>query len=256
MNRPEWVLQRLLAFLNRMRSADDLLNAPELRDDPDSGAEKGYLIGKKVAQHILEHRSSLPGRRYREEADILGVAGLGRDKLNDLLHSFSTPADDDFVNRLFDGILYDNWELRPFVRSYDSTAALRQVADGLDRFRLTVGELVAQQHGWSPAEREIGLRSLRQAYVASYPEAHLGSYPFAFWWYQFDQDNWFSFETMRGACERYLNHHASSPEGMQFRLLQLYNDTPANLVGRREMLPVVVNYAEAKITYWTAVLND
>ena len=256
MHRPEWVLQRLLAFFNRVRSAEQILQAPELRDDPNSGAEQGYLIGQKVARHIIDHRATLPRRRYQTEADILAVPGLGRDKLNDLLYSFSTPADDHFVNALFDGILYDNWALRPSICSYDSPEALRQVADGLDRFRLAVGELVAQAHDWSGGEREAGMRVLRQAYVASYPEAHLGSFPFAFWWYQFDQDNWFSFETMRATCERYLSYHGFGAGGMQFRLVQLYNDTPANLVGRREMLPVVVNYAEAKITYWTAELND
>ena len=256
MKYPEWVLRRVLDFLNAARSAEQILAAPELKDDPDSGSSSGYVIGEKVAKNIIEHRRRLPRRRYQSRADILAVAGLGEDKLNDLLHSFNTSADETFRNQLFDGILLDNWELHPLEQTFDSLADLRLTADGLDRFRLAVAQMMAdrEEPGYRPRRHFFG--NWRTAYVASYPEAHLGSFAFASWWYRFDQDNWFSYEKIRLACECYLGHYGHGADGLEFRLLQLYNESPNNEITRSEMIPVVVNYAEAKITVWDAQLND
>lgn len=255
MDYPQWALARVLAYLNTARSAEELLAHPDLKDDPANGS--GYIIGKKVADNIINQKRSLPRRRYQSAEDILSVSGLGQDKLNDLLNSFNTSADTAFVNRLRDGILYDNWELHPQSIEFATLAEMQVVTQGLDRLRRSVAEVLVPTYRWFDrnAQRQLSLR-IRQAYVAGYPESHLAAFQFAYWWYLFDQDNWFSYDRIKEACELYLSYHGSVNPGMEFALLHLYSDRPNNEVSRSELIPVVINYPELKITVWVVELND
>ncbi|MEL6357851.1 MAG: hypothetical protein AAFQ37_13065, partial [Bacteroidota bacterium] len=201
MRYPQWVLPRVLDFLNQSRSVEQILSNPQLKD----ASGNGYVIGEKVAQKIIDHRSSLPRRRYQSKDDVLAVSGLGEDKFNDLMHSFFNPADEAFQELLFNGILYDNWVLQPQVKRFDSLEEMQAVTHGLDRFRRTVVDLWVPTRSWldARAQKELRLR-IRQAYVAGYPSSHLAAFQFAYWWYQFDQDNWFSYDRIKEACETYL----------------------------------------------------
>lgn len=255
MKHPAWVLERVLDFLNSARTADQILAAPELQDDPSTG--KGYAIGEKVAQKILEHKNTLPRRRYQSASDVLAVPGLGEDKLNDLLHSFSTSADEAFKAALFNGIIMDNWELNPVVVAYESSADFAAAISGMDQLRRIVGKALLEARSYGTAnEKKLERIRLRQAYLSTIEDGHLASFQFAWWWYRFDYDNWFSFETMRLACENYLGYHGHGDQGMRFASLQLYNESPLNETRRSEFIPIVINLAEQKITVWTAELND
>lgn len=251
MKHPDWVLTRLLGFLNYSFSADRLLSAPELKDDPDSGAEGGYVIGQTVAQNIINHRRSLPTRRYTSAEDILSVPGLGQDKLNDLLHSFSTSADEAYTTTLRSGPIGENWELTATTVSFKKEEQYLAATAGLDLLSIQVARLYAQAKGLQ--ERDT-IPQFRAAYVATHAEAHPASFAFAHWWYYFDQDNWFSFEQMRLMCEQYLSHHWGND--LCLCLFHFYNDTPLNSIWHTEIIPVVLNPAERKITVWGAQLND
>lgn len=253
-NQP-WVLQRLLAFLNSVRQPSDLTESPLIKDDPATGS--GYAIGEKVAAQIIRHRASLPRRRYQERAEILAVPGLGKDKLHDLLKSFAVPADTAFLQALRGGILYDNWELSPQTIHFQSLEDMQARLGHLDGLRSEIGQLAAPRHhtGDVAAQRAFRLRC-RQAYVTSFTDSHLAAFQFAYWWYTFDQDNWFSFERMRQACETYLSYHSGQQRGMEYVQLQLYNESLRNEITSAEILPAVLNYPERSLTLWWAVLND
>ncbi|MEM9528804.1 MAG: hypothetical protein AAGA31_19495 [Bacteroidota bacterium] len=251
MKHPDWVLTRLLGFLNYSFSADRLLSAPELKDDPDSGPEGGYAIGEKVAQNITDHRRSLPTRRYTSTEDILSVPGLGQDKLNDLLHSFSTSADEAYTNALRRGPIGENWELTATTVSFRDDIQYRAATAGLDLLKIQAARLYAQAN---KLQERTTIPQFRSAYVATQAEAHPASFAFAQWWYYFDQDNWFSFEQMRLLCEKYLSHHWG--DDLSLCLFHFYNDTPLNSIWHRDVVPVVLNPAERKMTLWGVQLND
>jgi len=252
MPHPHWALPRLLTFLNRARTTEVILEAPELTDDPASGGENGYVIGEKVAQNILTHRSRLPRRRYLSEEDILSVPGLGQDKLNDLLHSFSVSADEAFIAALRAGPIGENWELTPHTINYRNDEAYFLSTAGLDRLALTIADQVAATRRITKNEAAVLCRS---AYVATHEEAHIASFPFAQWWYYFDQDNWFSFEQIRLLCENYLGHYQGD-KSIKLCMFHSYNASPLNAVWHRELFPVILNPMERKITVWEVQLND
>jgi hypothetical protein len=248
---PDWAVNRLLQFLNTARNTEGLLAPGKLKDDPRSGKSKGgYVIGETVGKRILEHRQSLPRRRYQGLEELLAVEGLGQDKLNDLVHSFNTPADTAFRNSLFqpNGPLRENWILSEHSKSAATDEAFERMIAGLDNLRLTALGLLAEKD-----ERRYQMRT---AYVASRDDAYVASYDFATWWYDFDQDNWFSFDTIRLKCETYLDHH-QNPH-MRFGFFYLYGlrNTPFNDLNNRNRIPFVINSAERKITVWKATLND
>lgn len=249
MQYPNWALERALAHLNRSRTVEQLLSERAMTEDPKDG---GYVIGEKVATNILDYKASLPRRRFETAADILAVAGLGDDKLMDIIQGFATSADEAFMQRLRDGILLDNWDLNPTSKQFSSLAELRSATEGLDKFKLLIAKLLGQDEDYT----QHNAASLRNAHVFSYPDDHLAAFQFAFWWYLFDHDNWFAYETMKNACEQYLNHHPWGSEGMELRMIRLYNDTPNNDLQQSELIPVVVNYSELRVTIWDAFLND
>lgn len=254
---PSWAENRLLNFLNFARSAETIYQHPHLRDDPTSGSQNGYIIGQKVAQNIIDFRRQLPFPRYQSAEQLLQIKGLGKDKLNDLLHSFSTPADTAFRQMLFGEVLQDNWDLLPQSIEYQSDTAFDTSVSSRDHFRRVVATLCSKtQFVNNEAARRQFEISIHNAHLETFSESHLGAFQFAFWWYLFDQDNWFSYEMIKDVCERYLNYHGSGYSNMQFRLLHLNGYDSITDFRRQLIIPVVVNFAERKITVWDARLND
>lgn len=253
MSHPKWAVARLLNFLNRTRDPEALTTAGDtVKDDPGAGRRgKGYTIGLAVAKRILEHRQQLPRRRYEHLDELLQVPGLGDDKLQDLVHSFSQPAADFFRQSLFRpaGPLYENWELEEFSAVATTDVEFQQLVGGLDRLRLAAIKCLP------PADKRRN--QLRASYVATFGESHLASFHFASWWYGFDQDNWFNFETIRLICEAYLGYH-DSPNQMEFGFFHLYDsgNSRFNTIGTYDRIPFVINPAEQKLTVWQVALND
>ncbi|MEO0731714.1 MAG: hypothetical protein AAFZ52_02690 [Bacteroidota bacterium] len=249
---PHWAAELLLSVLNTSFTADRLLANPEVTTDPDN--DGGYLLGEKVAANVVAHRRTLPQRRYTNLEEVLSVPGLGPDKLDDLLRNFSTPADEAFQSALFAGPLGENWRLTPVTIPFRDDAGINAATAGLDVLRRHVARAWAELRGEDSPNGAI-LR-LRDAYVLTYEEGHLGSFAFAQWWYYFDQDNWFSFEQIRLLCENYLGHHRNARRNMHYCVVQPYGIQPLNMADRSLLIPVVINYAERKLTVWGAELLD
>lgn len=250
-----WVQGRILTFLNRARTIEDFTQSGAIQDNPDNG--RGYAIGAKTAQKILNYRNQLPGRRFRDLEQVLDVPGVGEDKLNDLAHSLAISADDFFVARMFDGVLLENWELSPQRQTFADEAEFKAIVQHEGTFKQWVAEhWVGEFH---PFGNELGRfrhLAIRRAFLECYPDGHLAALQLAFWFYLFDRDNWFSFRQVREACEEYLNYHSQPNRGMEFRFLKGLEDLEINPLSRSNILPVVVNYAEQAITIWEATLND
>lgn len=254
---PHWADTRLLRFLNRARTATSIYHYPDLRDDPNSGISNGYIIGEKVAQNILEFRQKLPRRRFINVEQLLEVKGLGQDKLNDLQYSFSTSADNFFKEVLFAEVLQDNWVVAPQSIEYETETDFLSVVQSGESFRRTAAMLYVQTlaHLDEAAKRQLEMR-IHQAHQENYLDGHLGSFQFAFWWYLFDYDNWFSHEMIQSVCERYLDYHGFGDRTMELRILRLNGYTPVTEFQQDLIIPVVVNYVERRITIWEVQLND
>lgn len=93
---PPNVQKRMLAFLNAASSWEAIgAIEPEdgpVYDNPFTGSapgneRRGYDIGEDVSKYILERREDLGGA-FTDITQLLTIAGLGVDKLNDLYYTF------------------------------------------------------------------------------------------------------------------------------------------------------------------------
>jgi len=252
---PKWAEARLLQFVNFARSGEDILNHPNLQDNPDTG-EGSYAIGEKVAQAIVDYRPKLTYRRYREIKELLDVPGLGTDKLDDLLFSFTNRADAAFEQALRNDLLGENWELNPQTIDYRSADEFLRIVNNRENYLRTIAPFYSNSFHWysREAKRELEMR-IHRAHLEAYFDNHLGAFQFAFWWYLFDYDNWFSYDRMKIACETYLGHHPGQ-EGLQFRMIHLGGYSSITEHRRGMTIPTIVNYPELRITIWDAQLND
>lgn len=254
-NIPAWVENRVLQFFNQVQTANEISEAPALKDH--SGKSNGYVIGHTVAQRIVDRRNELPARRFRELQQLLDTPGFGDDKFEDVAQSLAIPADTFFRERLYGGIILDNWELNPLRFPFETEEEFKAVAENESNFRDFIAEKFTEPLSpWGDADSRYRHLSLRKAHLEVYPESHLAAFQFAFWWYLFDQDNWFSYDTIKGACEEYLGYYSSPVPNLEFRLFKGFRGLPLSEVTRIDMLPVVVNAAEQVITIWQAELND
>ncbi len=255
-NYPDWAKDRLLSFINSARAPEAISKSEELKDDPTSGSSDGYTIGNKTAQNILDAKKTLPKKKFNSVEQLLDVQGLGKDKLNDLLKSFSNRADDAFISTLYSKVMGDNWTLSPLIIDYATNEEFEETVKYAENFLRAIGTLYAGTFVdyYPAAQREIEMR-VHRAHMENYFDAHLAAFPFAFWWYQFDHDNWFSYQAIKDICEKYLNHHGNGDQ-MQLRIIHLKGYDSITEQQRGLTLPVVVNFAEKRITLWEAVLND
>ncbi len=90
------IQQRVLEFLNTV-SVDSEIAGIEpqegpVLDDPTkgySGQRGGYDIGLTVAQRILDKRATLGDAGFTDLSQLSGISGLGQDKFDDLIYTFS-----------------------------------------------------------------------------------------------------------------------------------------------------------------------
>ena len=92
---PNHVAERILTFLNQAQDAKTITTY-EFQNNPNS-SEQGYAIGETVAVRILEKRNTLlPFQQFRQLSELEDISGLGKDKIMDLIYTFSVPADEVF----------------------------------------------------------------------------------------------------------------------------------------------------------------
>lgn len=259
-----WIQRRILAFVNQARRPEDLLGNDRLgrflKDAPNAASSSGYTIGETVAQRIIAHRDQLPRRRFQQLAELDQVPGMGSDKLKDLVHTFGQPADQAFLQDMYDGIIFSNFELKADTIHINDERHFLETVDQPARFIELVGlrvQSLCEERFDQPRACQLAVKLLQHAYQERFPSGNMGAYAFALWFYRFDEDNWFSFERVHAACDRYLNGYRYQQDRMELRLLKGFDNRDILAGGITVSdLPVVVNYAEQKVTLWSGQLND
>lgn len=254
---PLWVQKRVIAFVNGAKKASDIVEG--VKDF--SNNSQGYGIGETVANRILNKRNSLPARRFRTIEQFSDIEGLGEDKFNDLLDTFNVLSAEEFRNKMFsEKFLFDNWEFAHHTIQLPDLKNFQQTVSSIESLKHFVAAQIKtlvfkEQQNRTLAK--LAAQSIRSAYVEDYPEAYLGSYAWALWFFGFDADNWFSFEAMRLRIETYLSTFYYASDDISLFLFKGFeNDgTLTDGIGVLD-LPVTVSYAEQSISIWWATLFD
>lgn len=256
---PQWVLQKVMDFLNRAQSAQEIREG--VKDDPGQttggGEGKDYAIGEKVAQNILDARAALSRRRFTQITELNGISGLGPDKANDLMYTFNVSADESFKRGMYDGVVFEsNFDLDYHYIEFLNESDMRTIMSCEKSFINTVGHLVEEtvtRRLNSQITGEVAKRYVENCWLERTNSAHQASFYFAYWFYRFDSDNWFSFDRVRQETEAYLDYNST----MEFYFFKGFDQQGllADAITVPD-LPVVVNYAEGRITIWGAGLRD
>lgn len=249
---------RLLHVLNQAKSVDDIKKGLAKKSEE----RQGYSVGEKVLERLIDKKQGLGEKGFQVLEDLDKIEGLGDDKVKDLISDLSPPAAEAFQSELYSGIILDNWEVKHATTIFNSKESFLEIVENRANFTDWVANEVVQLS----AKRfdyvrtaELAGAILKEITADRYEDPHFGSLAFAFWFYQIDADNWFSFETIWSTCEAYLNYYPYDvqPNRIEFRLFRGFENEGilANPVTTKD-LPVVVNYPEQAISIWTAQLND
>jgi hypothetical protein len=255
---PLWTTRRILGFFNRANTEHDLTEGI-LQDDPGTGTGK-YAIGKVVAQRILDRRNVLPGRRFVSITQLNGIQGLGEDKFHDLVYTFQLPAALAFRESLYANLMDENWQIDNHTIHWGSRDEFMEVVEDPQTFHSwlaeELGSLAAMRFGVAHPTAEACKR-LDTSALTTYTSGHLGAYALALWFYNFDQDNWFSFEEMLAETNLYLDFMPFMEERIELRFFHGFENQDLLVQGLSVRdLPVVVNYSENSVTIWSAHLLD
>ncbi len=256
-----WVASQILSFLNQAETTDDLVGpASPISDEPDKEETSGYGIGETVAQRILDARNSLMPRYFQDLSQLEEIPGFGEDKFKDLLYSFRLPAAERFHQQMTQGLLGSNWKLSYFAKQYDDEEEFLYVTSNESGLKQEIGELLMQWNEELGKAEEVG--ALLPGLVAgTYPDhydvAEYARYAWALWFYQFDADNWFSFDQVKEAVDKYLNTYWNIEDRIELILFRGFDNAAWVRGGiTTEDLPVTLNFAERTITAWTCELFD
>jgi hypothetical protein len=247
--------RRLIGFLNHIDDATVLSDA--IRDRHQDG---GTGIGEKVAEHLLKARTELPGRRFGNLKQVEDVPGVGKDKILDLMHAFRQPAAQAFHSGMYNGVILNNWELEYFTSIFEDDTAFQKVIDS----KSSLAEFISEQVEQISLERysnskaaELAGELVERCYDEHFPDSHFGAYALALWFYQFDADNWFSFDRVLKETEKYLNFYPEWEDRLELHLYKGFDNTGVLVDPVTQVdLPVVINRGERAITIWTCQLND
>jgi len=220
----------------------------------------GNWIGETVASRIIGVRNAIPGRRLKSLSQLDAVQGFGQDKFDELAAMFEVDASEAFRLAMYDNVILNNWELKHETQLIDGEEEFRETA-GHDCFLRDyvadqLREICFKRFGNAQAA-SLAPRTLKGHHVERFDDAHLASYAFASWLYRVDMDNWFSFDTVRFKAELYLGNYPDHDDRLELCLFKGFNSVgilnqPLSAVD----LPVVINYAEQRISIWSVQLND
>ena len=184
--------------------------------------------------------------------------------MKDLVYSFGNNADEVFQQAMYtSGTIYqENWPLEYFRYEIEDKTTFETLANDPTQLRAFLIHKVREEG----SNRQIAVNDLQQmtqelttaymdAYTNSTPAA---AYAFALWFYQFDANNWFSWEQIQAQTIAYFQHNATSyPWMMDFYLLKgVVNKGLLRSGISAPDLPVVVNWAEQTISFWVSALYD
>ncbi len=257
---PRWIANRILDFFNRAQTVADITGG-KIEDDPADGP--GRTIGAKLAARILRERNKLPFQRFTEFSQLDDIRGVGNGTVQDLIYTFGTPAAEAFRNSMYEeGVIYrENWPLEYFRTTFDDLESFNKLVSNEETFR----EWVAKRVGAISKERDLSagakdqmVADIEKAYIDTYfNSTPVAGYALALWFYEFDADNWFSWERIQEVTINYFGYHRLYPWEMELRFFRGFENrgiippgiTPSDL-------PVVVNWPEQAITLWFSALYD
>lgn len=258
---PLWIQNRIIGFFNWARNVDMILDGT-IKDDPSDGP--GNTVGRTLAARILRERSQLPRRRFTDLEQIDNIRGVGPGTMEDLVYSFGISADESFQKSMYESntIYKENWPLEYFrftIEDQKKFSAIAQDHEKLRQFvKEKVDEVAAERAVTSENAREMA-DQLKTAYIDTYSNSTpIASYALALWFYEFDADNWFSWERIQEQTIGYFNHNSNTyPWFMDLYFFKGFRNRGIVSPGiSPEDLPVVVNWAEQAITFWVSELYD
>lgn len=250
-----------MGFFNWTRNVEMVLDGT-IQDDPADGP--GTTLGRTLAARILRERNLLPNRRFTDFDQIDQIKGVGPGTIQDLVYSFGTSADEAFRKAMYErGTIYEeNWPLEYFRFTLDEQEAFSAIAQDKEQLRRFVVEKIdeiCQERAVKDENRAAMLADLNAAYIDDYSNSTpIASYALALWFYDFDADNWFSWEHIQQQTLAYFDHNANTyPWFMELHLFKGFRNRGIISPGIcPDALPVVVNWAEQSITCWISALYD
>ncbi len=256
-----WIADRILGFFNAARSVDDVLDGT-IQDDPSDGP--GRTISRTLAARILRTKATLPRRRFTTFEQLDDISGVGPGTIQDLIYSFGTTAAEAFQRAMYDEnvIFRENWPLEFFRFTIEDQEEFQQIIQDEVLFRTYVCDRVSElceAREVGEADTSTMLGEIEKAYIDTYNNSTPApSYAMALWFYEFDADNWFSWERIQEQTERYINHHMESNnwemELRMFRGVQQRGIIPIAITPTD--LPVMVNWPEQSVAIWFSTLYD
>lgn len=260
-NIPLWVQERIVDFFNSVFSVQDITNGP-IEDDPSNGA--GNTIGPSLAAKILRTRNALPRRRFTDLEQIDNISGVGPDTIRDLVYSFGRKADEEFRRSMYaEGTIFEaNWPLEFFRFEFEELEHFLAIARSPENLRIFIhGKIaeVAAEKGVAQSDIDAMQADVLSAYIDKYSNSTpIAAYAFALYFYDFDADNWFAWETIQEQTLEYFDHNMSS-NNWQMDLFQFRGFRNRRIVQpgiSPDVLPVVCNWAEQSVTFWISELYD
>lgn len=258
---PMWIQDRIVAFFNAAQNVEMILDGT-IMDDPADGP--GRVFGPALAARILRTKNELPRRQFSSFEEIDAIRGVGPDVIQDLVYSFGKTADETFRNSMYEtGTIYmENWPLEYFRFEIGDKDTFYELTHNREQLRQFIMEKVAQvskERGVSAENTEAMLTDLKQAYIDDYSNSTpIASYALALYFYDFDADNWFSWDTIQkqtlGYFDHYMNTNNWSMELFQFRGFRNRGIIEPGIAP--EVLPVVATEAELAISFWITALYD
>jgi len=245
---------RILSHFNKAQSSSRGLKAGRRLQ------RSSTRLSEEAAKSIFARQSEQPKGRFERVSDLRKVSELDAEAWQDLVNQFARPAADIFRQEMYEEVMGSNWDLSyrsiQISDKQEWDAISRNPAALLSTVK-TIVEGLAMDHKGSADIAKLANLLLDQAAVESHTDSHLASFAWAFWFYRFDQDNWFSFEKVREEIEDYLSSYSDQAEPIHFHLYKNFPNSQV-LVDALTVadLPVMVNHAEQRVTVWTCSLND
>lgn len=258
---PLWVQNRIVGFFNQARNVEMILDG-SIKDDPADGS--GRTISRPLAARILRERNQLARRRFTDLEQIDNIRGIGPNTIQDLVYSFGISADEAFLNAMYDsGTIYrENWPLEYFRYTIDDNEEFQAIINDraqLRQFIVDRVEAVAIEREVEKSACEAMLKELVEGYMDNYHNSSpTATYALALWFYEFDADNWFSWERIQEQTAVYFDHNMNTyPWFMELYFFKGFTNRGIISPGIcPEDLPVVVNHAEQSISFWVSALYD
>lgn len=256
----DWIANRILTFFNQAQDVSDILDGT-IMDDPTDGP--GRTIGPRLAARILRERNKLQRRRFTDFEQLDSIRGVGEGTIKDLVYTFGVPAAEAFRRSMYDGVIFEeNWPLEYFRAQFEDIEVFNKLVNDEKTFR----KWVAEQIGKISDEREVKKEDrdamqemIRTAYIDTYHNTiPAPGYALALWFYEFDADNWFSWEQIQEETLEYFDYHMDShPWDMELRFFRGFLQRGIIRPGITPPdLPVIVNWPERVITIWVSALYD